>query len=588
MLTKLSHHFWLLLINASLLIVLGCTTTHAQNESKGLPPTFGEVDQARSELENLVSRFHSDRRLFNRFYTRPRSSAEKQKFVEFLKGWMKTLESSDFDKLSRDGQNDYILLKNQIGRELEQSLFDSKVDQEIANLVSFQSTIYKLRADRRTVEEIKGEKIATILSNLVKEIKKIRESIKPKEVSKVVGNQAARRVDALKGVLWEWYSFYNGYDPLFTWWAKKPYEQVSKELGDYASWIRKEIIGQKNGEDPIIGQPLGEEALLKEISREFINYTPAQLVKIAEKEFDWCDREMLRASRELGFGEDWRKAMDHVKGLHVQPGEQPDLIKKLAHEAVDFLEERDLLTIPELCKQSWRVKMMSPQRQKVNPYFTGGEVITVSFPTDTMEHADKLMSLRGNNIHFSRATVHHELIPGHHLQLFMTERYMPYRGLFRTPFWVEGWALYWEMLLWDLNFQRSPEDRVGMLFWRRHRCARIIFSLNYHLKRWSAQECIEFLIERVGHERNNATAEVRRSVIGGYSPLYQAAYMLGGLQIRSLYKELVETGKIKARDFHDAILKENSIPIELIGAKLKNLPLSREFKSTWKFYGDVK
>ena len=275
------------------------------------------------------------------------------------------------------------------------------------------------------------------------------------------------------------------------------------------------------------------------------------------------------------------------KAYTLKPGEQPDLIKKLAHEAVDFLEERDLLTIPELCKQSWRVKMMSPQRQKVNPYFTGGEVITVSFPTDSMEHADKLMSLRGNNIHFSRATVHHELIPGHHLQLFMTERYKPYRGLFRTPFWVEGWALYWEMLLWDLNFQRSPEDRVGMLFWRRHRCARIIFSLNYHLKRWTVDQCIEFLIERVGHERNNATAEVRRSVIGGYSPLYQAAYMLGGLQIRALYKELVETKKMTARFFHDTILQENSIPIELIGAKLKKLPLSKDFKSTWKFYGEV-
>ena len=143
------------------------------------------------------------------------------------------------------GQNDYILLKNQIGRELEQSLFDTQVDKEIANLVSFQDSVFTLRANRRTVEKIKGEKIATLLTDLAKEIKSARESLKPKEISNTVGNQAARRVEALKGVLWEWYSFYNGYDPLFTWWVKKPYENVSKELDDYASWIRREIVGQK-------------------------------------------------------------------------------------------------------------------------------------------------------------------------------------------------------------------------------------------------------------------------------------------------------------------------------------------------------
>ena len=101
------------------------------------------------------------------------------------------------------------------------------------------------------------------------------------------------------------------------------------------------------------------------------------------------------------------------------------------------------------------MEMMTPDRQKVNPYFTGGEVISISFPTDTMSHEDKLMSMRGNNIHFSRATVHHELIPGHHLQGFMAARYRTHRRAFRTPFLIEGWALYWEMLLWDLNFPRS-------------------------------------------------------------------------------------------------------------------------------------
>jgi uncharacterized protein (DUF885 family) len=251
---------------------------------------------------------------------------------------------------------------------------------------------------------------------------------------------------------------------------------------------------------------------------------------------------------------------------------------------VKFLEERDLVTIPDLCKEIWRMEMMSPELQKVNPYFTGGEVISVSYPTATMSTEDKLMSMRGNNIHFSRATVQHELMPGHHLQGFMAARYREHRRAFRTPFLVEGWALYWEMLLWDLNFPKSAEDRVGMLFWRSHRCARIIFSLKFHLGQLTAQEAIDFLVDRVGHERRNATAEVRRSVAGNYSPLYQAAYMLGGLQIRALHKELVESGKMTNRAFHDAVLKENSIPVEMIRASLTKQPLARDYTAKWRFY----
>src|SRR6185436_9807195 len=182
--------------------------------------------------------------------------------------------------------------------------------------------------------------------------------------------------------------------------------------------------------------------------------------------------------------------------------------------------------------------------QRVNPFFLGGETIQVSYPTDSMTTDEKLMSMRGNNPAFSRATVFHELIPGHHLQGFMTDRYNPHRDLFGTPFWGEGWSLYWEMLLWDLGFAQTPEQRMGMLFWRAHRAARIIFSLKVQLGTMTPDEAIAFLIERVGHERANAVAEVRRSFNGSYSPLYQAGYMLGGLQFRALHHELVDSHRM--------------------------------------------
>jgi len=323
-----------------------------------------------------------------------------------------------------------------------------------------------------------------------------------------------------------------------------------------------------------------------ELASEMIPYTPEELIAIAHQELEWCHNEMKKASRELGYGDDWQKALEYVKNKYVEPGKQPDLIKDLALEAIDYVEKNDLVTVPQLARESWRMEMMSPERQLVNPFFTGGEVISVSYPTNSMSHEQKMMSMRGNNPHFSRATVHHELIPGHHLQAFMSARYKPYRGLFSTPFWGEGWALYWELLLWDRGFAKTPEDRIGFLFWRSHRCARIIFSLSFHLEKMTPQECIDLLVKQVGHEPENATAEVRRSFAGNYGPLYQAAYLLGGLQIFSLHKELVDSGKMTNRAFHDSILKENRIPIEMVRAILTKQKLTRDFKSSWKFYGN--
>ncbi len=195
--------------------------------------------------------------------------------------------------------------------------------------------------------------------------------------------------------------------------------------------------------------------------------------------------------------------------------------------------------------------------------------------------------MRGNNIYFARATVFHELIPGHHMQGYMTQRYRAYRSLFSTPFWTEGMAFYWEMRLWDLGFTHSPEQRIGALVWRMHRCARIIFSLSFHLRRMTAVECVQFLMDRVGFDRANAEGEVRRSFNGSYPPIYQCAYMLGALQFYALHKELVGSGKLTERAFHDAIYREGNMPVEMVRLALTGQKVTRDYQTSWKFYGTL-
>jgi uncharacterized protein (DUF885 family) len=197
-----------------------------------------------------------------------------------------------------------------------------------------------------------------------------------------------------------------------------------------------------------------------------------------------------------------------------------------------------------------------------------------------MTYEQREMSMRGNNIPFSHATAFHEMIPGHFLQFYMSSRYYSYRQIFDTPFWDEGDAFQWEMEFYDRGFHKTPEERVGALFWRMHRSARVMFTMHFHLGEWTPKQCIDFLISAVGHEPDNAAAEVRRSFDGSVGPLYQCAYLMGALQIRALRKELVDSHKMTERDFHDAILHQGPMPIEIMRANLTQQKLTRDFKTS--------
>jgi len=276
-----------------------------------------------------------------------------------------------------------------------------------------------------------------------------------------------------------------------------------------------------------------------------------------------------------------------VKNKYVEPGQMIYLVRDLSREAIEFVEKHELVTLPPMLKEDYWEEAMTPQMQLVNPFFTGGSTIQVSSPASSMTYQQRMESLRGNNIYFARATVFHELIPGHHMQQYMTQRYRTYRSIFSTPFWTEGMAFYWEMLLWDLGFTHTPEQRIGALTWRMHRCARIIFSLSFHLKKMTALESVQFLMDRVGFDRANAEGEVRRSFNGSYPPIYQCAYMLGALQFYALHKEMVGSGKMTNRAFHDALYHEGNMPVEMVRLAVNGQNISRDYSTSWKFYGSL-
>lgn len=643
------------------------------------------------------------------------STGRIARLKRFDLSWQTALNQVDVKKLSPSAQSDFDNLKTAVQANLKQLDADAEALSRLMPLVPFAPAIIQLNEARIRMEDVQSQKAAAVMTEVAKHIKKIRAQLEAGlgpdpsasavlRIDKDSAVRGAEAVDRLRNSARSWYNFYNGYDPIFTWWMEMPYKQVDTTLQEYSVFLRDkaaaadfqvaaapaqllmipvalepvlsevpdlgEIIalpqdemrdivrkfsgasgggrgergaGVAGGRDVqfykgwltalktldfetlnrnaqvdyltikkmselgiaqaavkpqteiprktdasgIPGAARGRVGLINDLEKEMIPYTPEELIAIADMEFAWCDEEMKKAAHEMGCGDDWKNALERVKEMHVPPGGQPAVIRDLLFEAVDFLRANDLISVPQIAAESLHMGMMSPQQQLINPFFTGGAQITVSYPTNTMEHGAKLQSMRGNSTPLSHATAFHEMIPGHNFVGFMGSRFSGYRAnLGGSSFYGEGWPLYWEMLMYQLGFHDTPEKRVGALFWRMHRCARIIFSLKFHMGEWSPQECVDFLVDRVGFERDNAAGEVRRSFQGGYGPLYQASYLLGGLQLRALRREVVDTGRMTNKAFHDEILRQGSMPIALLRLALNQQKLSRNMSIDWKFYGD--
>jgi hypothetical protein len=658
----------------------------------------------------------------------PLSDARLARLKRFDLDWQAALAKLDTSKLSAAATADLAGLKASIETNLKQIEADALAKAQVLPALPFAPKIVGLVEARIRVQEVDGRKAAETTMGVIKDVKAMRAALasgEPVAMNKATALRAADGTDQLRAGLTEWFNFYNGYDPLVSWWMGTPFKQASTALQDYATFLREKVAAadapvanapasvppvepmpapkyasvpdlagiialpqdemrdvvtrfntarragnnagrgggrgggagaatpagaqpatppppppdnafynawltalksldfdklsrnaqvdylfikwtaeteiaragfpietnapRKTDNSGITGAARGRNGLIADLSDNMIPYTPEQLIVLANKEHEWAEKEMKKAARELGFGDDWKKAVEHTKNTFVEPGEQPRMIMGLLDEAVAYLRAKDLITVPAVAAESLRMVMMSPEAQLVNPFFLGGSNIVVSYPTDTMDYDARMQSMRGNNPGFSHATAFHEMIPGHNLVGYLNQRYADYRPDLTSggPFYGEGWPLYWELTMYELGFHRTPEQKVGALFWRMHRSARIIFSLNFHMGRWSPQECIDFLVDKVGHERDNATAEVRRSFQGNYGPLYQAAYLLGGLQLRGLRQQLVDKKVMGEKQFHDEIMRQGNMPIALIRLAVTREKLTRDMDISWKFYGDL-
>jgi uncharacterized protein (DUF885 family) len=168
------------------------------------------------------------------------------------------------------------------------------------------------------------------------------------------------------------------------------------------------------------------------------------------------------------------------------------------------------------------------------------------------------------------ATLLHEAVPGHHLQIARSYELKDLPRFRRSGFYTaygEGWALYAESLGYEMGFYTDPYQRFGALQGEALRAVRLVIDTGIHAKGWGRDESIRYLVDNTGSHAEFAAAEVDRYIVW---PGQALGYKVGQLKIRALRdKARAELGsRFDVRRFHNAILDDGALPLAVLEKRI--------------------
>jgi uncharacterized protein (DUF885 family) len=166
----------------------------------------------------------------------------------------------------------------------------------------------------------------------------------------------------------------------------------------------------------------------------------------------------------------------------------------------------------------------------------------------------------------------HESVPGHHLQISLAqelENEPEFRKHTGYSAFVEGWALYCESLGEELGMYKDPYSKFGQLSYEMWRAVRLVVDTGMHAQGWTRDQAIQFFKDNTGKTDQDITVEVDRYIVW---PGQALAYKLGQLKIRELrtQAEKRQGAKFNVRAFHDAVLENGALPLNVLSAHMEN------------------
>ncbi|MFT4758259.1 MAG: hypothetical protein ACI9LN_000218 [Saprospiraceae bacterium] len=160
----------------------------------------------------------------------------------------------------------------------------------------------------------------------------------------------------------------------------------------------------------------------------------------------------------------------------------------------------------------------------------------------------------------------HEAVPRHHLQISLAVE-MEDMPDFRCDTYLsafgEGWALYCEYLGDEMGIYETPYQHFGRMTYEMWRACRLVIDVGIHAKGWTRDQAVDYMASNSALSLHNVNTEIDRYISW---PGQALSYKIGELKIRELRKKSEETlgAKFNIRDFHEAVLKNGSVPLFIL------------------------
>lgn len=239
-----------------------------------------------------------------------------------------------------------------------------------------------------------------------------------------------------------------------------------------------------------------------------------------------------------------------------------------ARQMADAAKRASATAFNRLPGSELRIEPVPPARER------GAPGAYYSPPASPGEPGTVYLNLRslGDLPRFAlRTLIHHEAVPGHHLQgsLAAEDTSLPaFRRALNFSAYAEGWAMYAEGLAGELGLLATPEDELGRLQAELFRAARLVVDTGLHQLRWTPAHAEQYLRQRVGLGEAEARAEVERYLV---YPGQALAFQIGLLRMRE-WRARAETRlgpRFNLPAFHAAVLEGGRLSLDLLERRVE-------------------
>ncbi|MBI1211858.1 MAG: DUF885 family protein [Alphaproteobacteria bacterium] len=160
----------------------------------------------------------------------------------------------------------------------------------------------------------------------------------------------------------------------------------------------------------------------------------------------------------------------------------------------------------------------------------------------------------------------HEGIPGHHLQISIAQESKSTPDFRKYTFftsYIEGWALYTELLAKEMGLYKTVYDDIGRVAMELWRGCRLVTDTGIHSMGWSREKCIDYYLANTPLTDDNIRREINRYFV---FPGQACAYQIGKNKIVELRERSKAAlgPRFDIRAFHDAVLKNGAVPLPVL------------------------